>query len=117
MRLFYMSWPITQTVSAHLGPTIVCLKPAKAQTLSAQLSAPQFLLPWSAYVSLLSVKNEQARKFLRDRSAARRWSVRQLDRQINSLFYERTALSSWRNAPAAAQRFGLVKLSRLFVLN
>jgi len=30
MRLFYMSWPITQTVSAQSRTTIVCLKPAKS---------------------------------------------------------------------------------------
>ena len=55
--------------------------------------AAQFPLPWSAYVRLLSVKNEQARKFYEAEALRGGWSVRQLDRQINSLFYDRTALS------------------------
>src|SRR5438874_9781622 len=50
-------------------------------------------LPWSAYVRLLSVKCDQARKFYEAEALRGGWSVRQLDRQVNSLFYERTALS------------------------
>lgn len=52
-----------------------------------------FTLPWSAYVRLLSVKNENARQFYKTEALRGGWSVRQLDRQINSQFYERTALS------------------------
>jgi predicted nuclease of restriction endonuclease-like (RecB) superfamily len=55
--------------------------------------AAHFPLPWSAYVRLLSVTSEQARKFYEAEALRSGWSVRQLDRQINSLFYERTALS------------------------
>ena len=52
-----------------------------------------FPLPWSAYVRLLSVKGEQARAFYEAEALRGGWSVRQLDRQINSQYYERTALS------------------------
>ena len=52
-----------------------------------------FPLPWSAYVRLLSVKNPHAREFYETEALHGGWSVRQLDRQINSQFYERTALS------------------------
>jgi predicted nuclease of restriction endonuclease-like (RecB) superfamily len=55
--------------------------------------AQAFPLPWSAYVRLLSVTSEQARKFYETEALRGGWSMRQLDRQINSLFYERTALS------------------------
>jgi predicted nuclease of restriction endonuclease-like (RecB) superfamily len=55
--------------------------------------AVHFPLPWSAYVRLLSVTSEQARKFYETEALRDGWSVRQLDRQINSMFYERTALS------------------------
>jgi predicted nuclease of restriction endonuclease-like (RecB) superfamily len=55
--------------------------------------AATFSLPWSAYVRLLSVKDEQARKFYETEALRGGWSVRQLDRQIDALFYERTALS------------------------
>jgi predicted nuclease of restriction endonuclease-like (RecB) superfamily len=62
------------------------------QLVLQDLSA-RFPLPWSAYVRLLSLKDEQARKFYEAEALRGGWSVRQLDRQINSLFYERTALS------------------------
>ncbi len=55
--------------------------------------ASRFPLPWSAYVRLLSVKNLHAREFYETEALRGGWSVRQLDRQINSQFYERTALS------------------------
>ncbi len=56
-------------------------------------ASKRFSLPWSAYVRLLSVKNEYARHFYETEALRAGWSVRQLDRQINSQFYERTALS------------------------
>ena len=69
----------------------------RLQTPSADSSlariAARFPLPWSAYVRLLSVKNEPARQFYETEALRGGWSVRQLDRQINAQFYERTALS------------------------
>jgi predicted nuclease of restriction endonuclease-like (RecB) superfamily len=52
-----------------------------------------FPLPWSHYVRLLSVDNPHARRFYEDEAVRGGWSVRQLDRQVGSQFYERTALS------------------------
>lgn len=67
------------------------------QTLSGESAlapvAARFPLPWSAYVRLLAVKSEQARSFYEAEALRAGWSVRQLDRQIQSQFYERTALS------------------------
>ena len=67
------------------------------QTPSAQSSinnlSELFPLPWSHYVRLLTVKNEDARKFYETEALRNGWSVRQLDRQISSQFYERTLLS------------------------
>ena len=42
---------------------------------------------------LLSVKNTSAREFYGAEALRGGWSIRQLDRQVNSQFYERTALS------------------------
>ena len=50
-------------------------------------------MPWSAYVRLLSVKDTDARVFYEEEALRGGWSVRQLDRQINSQFYTRTLLS------------------------
>lgn len=108
MRQFYQCWPaeqirqtlsgklvtgkIPQTVSAELNPSLISQTPS---ALSADLPALAlaFPLPWSAYVRLLSVKNEMARAFYETEALRGGWSVRQLDRQIGSQFYERTALS------------------------
>ena len=56
------------------------------QTLSGELS-------WSHYCLLLAVSDEQGRSFYEKETVSARWSVRQLDRQINSMLYERLALS------------------------
>jgi predicted nuclease of restriction endonuclease-like (RecB) superfamily len=94
MRMVYLAWPIPQTLSAKS-------QDKKAQTPSAlSVNTPslasiasRFPLPWSAYVRLLSVKNEHARAFYETETLRCGWSVRQLDRQITSQFYERTAMS------------------------
>ena len=91
MRAFYLSKPNVQTPSAESVEGQIW------QTLSAEslLDAMQsrFPLPWSAYVRLLSVQNERARTFYEVEALRGGWTVRQLNRQINSQFYERTALS------------------------
>jgi predicted nuclease of restriction endonuclease-like (RecB) superfamily len=106
MKKFYLLWApdrIFQTVSEEL----LSEKPTRnnraiLQTPSEKSQPPgtdlhtitrYFPLPWSAYVRLLSVKNENARHFYETEALRAGWSVRQLDRQINSQFYERTALS------------------------
>ena len=88
MRLFYLSYPpdqICQTLSGKLAATSIEIR------LVELLAA--FPLPWSAYVRLLSVKNIRAHGFYEAEALRGGWSVRQLDRQVNSQFYERTALS------------------------
>lgn len=76
MRLFFLAWPIRQTSSAE----------------SSRMPT-SFPLPWSHYVRLLSVEKPEARAFYEAEALRGGWSVRQLDRQISTLFYERTALS------------------------
>ena len=115
MRLFYLAHlpdRILQTPSAKL------VSPPRRQILqtpSARLDAPSveggfddllsaFPLPWSAYVRLLSVKNEHARDFYETEALRGGWSVRQLDRQIASQFYERTALSKKKAAMLTSGR-------------
>jgi len=76
----------------------ICQTPSGVlQASSVELSladiARCFPLSWSAYVRLLGIKNELARKFYETEALRGGWTVRQLDRQINSQFYERTALS------------------------
>ena len=46
-------------------------------------------LSWTHYRSLMRVENEKARNFYLEEAIKSNWSIRQLDRQINSFFYER----------------------------
>ena len=67
------------------------------QTVSA-LSSPQtlsgrFPLSWSHYVRLLSLDEPRKRDFYEEETRRASWSVRQLDRQIDAMLYERVALS------------------------
>lgn len=56
----------------------------------------------SHYVRLLTVDDPAAREFYETEALRCGWSVRQLDRQIATLFYERTSLS--RNKAAMLQK-------------
>ena len=115
MRAFYLTYPPAklQTMSAiSEGATSASpIAPGarrKLQTASAESEpatvrlAARFPLPWSAYVRLLAVRNENARVFYETEALRAGWSVRQLDRQIQSQFYERTALS--RNKAAMLRK-------------
>ena len=96
MREFYRAWSIPQTLSAELSePKVGYDSPGTGQTPRAEaggLPGP-FPLPWSHYVRLLSVNNRQARSFYEAEALRGGWSVRQLDRQIATQFFERTQLS------------------------
>ena len=46
-------------------------------------------LSWTHYRSLMRIENEKARNFYLEETVKSNWSTRQLDRQINSFFYER----------------------------
>ena len=115
MRAFYLGWPIVQTPSAESEDDRIMQTPSAEseddrimQTPSAEslLDAirSRFPLPWSAYVRLLSVRNQRARTFYEAEALRGGWTVRQLDRQINTQFYERTALS--RNKAALLGKGG-----------
>lgn len=95
MRLFYLGWPIPQTVSAEFGEEGI------RQTLSAEFSGPHFPLPWSHYVRLLSVSDPRAREYYESEALLGGWSARQLDRQIGSLSYQRTRAKSRVNEEEA----------------
>jgi predicted nuclease of restriction endonuclease-like (RecB) superfamily len=95
MRAFYRAWPdpqIRQTLSGEfVNPNAFNAVGVVSSTNS--ILAARFALPWSVYVRLLSVKRPEARSFYETEALRLGWSVRQLDRQISSQFYERIALS------------------------
>jgi len=107
MRAFYLAngeiiqTPSGKSLPGENGQTLSGISVAgaleKRQTPSAELDIREisvcFPLSWSAYVRLLSVKSEHARRFYETEALRCGWSVRQLDRQIDSQFYERAAMS------------------------
>jgi predicted nuclease of restriction endonuclease-like (RecB) superfamily len=100
MREFYLAWPILQTPSGESLPSkSTSGDTPNLQTLSGlssghhEMQLHRFPLPWSHYVRLLAVKGKEARAFYETEALRGGWSVRQLDRQIATQFYERTALS------------------------
>jgi predicted nuclease of restriction endonuclease-like (RecB) superfamily len=99
MRAFYLGHREILSTASRQTPAIANL--AKVSTASRQFLGPEEMtlvaselrLPWSCYVRLLSVQNPEARRFYEGEALRGGWTVRQLDRQIGSQFYERTALS------------------------
>ena len=93
MRAFYVAYSEkVQTVSAQ--SEIV-------QPLSGQFGSA-FPLPWSHYVKLLRVPKPEARAFYEEEALRGGWSLRQIARQIDTQFYERTLLS--RNKAAMLRK-------------
>ncbi len=107
MRLFYLYYRerISQTLP---GKSPVSPPTKKSQTMSdfypviitstsrneiSQTLSGKFPLSWSHYVRLLSLDEQEKRDFYEEEARRAGWSVRQLDRQINSMLYERVALS------------------------
>ncbi len=85
MRSFFEAYPdILQTPSAKSQDTT---------TEALTVLSACFPLPWSHYVRLLSIDEDNARRFYEQEALRGGWSVRQLKRQIDSQFYQRTLLS------------------------
>ena len=68
MRKFYLSYPIWKTVSAKLS--------------------------WSHYLELIKIEEENKRNFYLNECINSKWSVRELQRQKDSLLYERLIMSA-----------------------
>lgn len=87
MRQFYIKYP-------------------KFQTLSGKLN-------WSHYVELLGVSDDLGRNFYEKQCHAEKWSVRELRRQINSMLFERLALSKNKKSVLRLAKQGqIIKLEK-----
>ncbi len=58
-------------------------------------------LSWTHYRALMKVEDDKARAFYLEEAAKCGWSSRQLDRQINSFFYQRILASKDKDSVAA----------------
>lgn len=75
MRQFYYTFPIQHTLCVELS--------------------------WSHYRLLMRVQDEDARNFYTEEAAKSGWSVRQLQRQINTMYYQRMLASQDKQSVAA----------------
>ena len=75
-----------QTLSAESS-----LFPQKGQTAPAQSELR--LLPWSHYERLIRVEDKKAREWYAKEAFEQGWSYRTLNRNINTLYYERLLMS------------------------
>ena len=91
---------LSEQMTADFGKgfTVANLKNMRQFYLTFQNSyALRSELSWTHYRLLMRVENETARQFYMDECVKSAWSTRQLERQINSFFYERL-LSSQNKA-------------------
>jgi predicted nuclease of restriction endonuclease-like (RecB) superfamily len=101
MRAFYLAYAnILQTASGESSSTSNILQTASGESQLGSLFS-KLPLPWSHYVKLLGLKHEPARQFYEQEALRGGWTVRQLERQINTQFYERTLLSRNKRAMLA----------------
>lgn len=75
MRQFYYTFPIQHTLCVELN--------------------------WSHYRLLMRVQDEKARNFYTEEAVKSGWSVRQLQRQINTMYYQRMLASQDKQSVAA----------------
>ena len=68
-------------------------------------------LSWTHYRLLMRVENENAREFYMQEAVKSQWSTRQLERQINSFFYERLLSSQNKEQEAAEIRYVRTKVN------
>jgi len=75
--------------------------PHRAEIVTFNTLTGKFFLSWSHYCLLMRIDESFQREFYEAECIRGNWSVRQLDRQIQSLLYERTALSRRKQAVIA----------------
>ncbi len=83
-KKFYNTFPIMQSLIAQSSNNTKSIKPSEKALLQCS---------WTHLVRLLSVKNETERNFYLVETIENNWSVRELNRQIDTALYERILLN------------------------
>lgn len=85
--------------SSEISSTVLTISPEQEKSLPSPLPASAAMsLSWSHLIELAAVDEPWKRAFYENESIKGGWSVRQLQRQISSLLYERTGLSTNKQA-------------------
>lgn len=109
-RLFYLRYPIPQSLIAEFGISLPFLPSVTFTPLEWQDDA-YFArlfreLPWTHFIELIRMNEPLKRAFYEVEALRNRWSVRELKRQIASLLYERVGLSRDKEGVLALAREG-----------
>ena len=96
-RAFYLTFnnlQIQQTVSAESQTSIQQTLSAKLENANTQIGQTlPARLSWSHYERLMRVESETARNWYMREASEQMWSVRTLNRNINTQYYERLLMS------------------------
>ncbi|WP_395746809.1 YhcG family protein [Prosthecobacter sp.] len=110
-RLFYLRFPlpeisamplrISESLAQKNAPSVSCggisavtLRKSEPAVLAwVEILASNLPLSWSHYTRLIRLKSDQAFAFYHAEALRGGWTIKQLDRQISSKFYERALLS------------------------
>jgi len=118
-RKFYLTFPIVDalrlqlvTPNNQLDEIIDAVRPQSVNIIRHALrDKSHFIykilstkLTWTHYRSLITVDNPKAREFYVKEAVANNWGTRALERQINTLYYERLLSSNDRKAVEAEMR-------------
>lgn len=114
-RSFYLTYPRGSALPDDLGGEIRStaliqsagpeIQPTGGQAGPVGALFPP-LLGWSHYLVLLRVQNDQARAFYEIEAAREGWSVREMERQIAALLFERLAMNRDQEQVRALARQG-----------
>jgi len=111
MRQFYLAYPAGSALRDEAkGSTVSSLSaPEDAALPSLAPDAPLFpaTLSWSHYMALVKVPRAEARAFYEIEAAREAWSVRELERQVSAMLYERLAAGRDGEAVTALSREGM----------
>ena len=86
------------------GEAIRQAMPAKSSGRILIEFGKHFHLGWTHYRTLLGIEDVRKRQFYFDQSSSRRWSTRELERQISGALFERVALSRGTRKLVALQK-------------
>lgn len=77
----------------HVFPELIKGSTLQSQSKEAKGSTPWSLLSWSHYKIIMRVANAEAREYYVKETAEQSWSVRTLERNISSQYYQRLLAS------------------------
>lgn len=99
-RKFYL------TFQSRIPQSLIGISPISQSLIG--ISELPFSLSWTHYIRLMKIQNEDERNFYEIESKTNNWSIRELERQVNSALFERLALSRDKEGVKALSKKGQI---------